>query len=121
MNKIQQVQIDLPEELMAELKVGQDPEMMKKNLNKEFHFKAPIKMDGVLDALRSGYEGMADINLNMAEMGLCSDIGCLESYESQLESEEILGRSTRRGKWARAALARRLAARGDSASVRLRS
>jgi len=92
MKNIKQVQIDLPGELMAELKVGKDPEMTKRNLNKEFHFKAPIKVDGVLDALRSGYERMADINLNMAEMALCSDAGCLESYESQLESETDLDR-----------------------------
>jgi len=92
MKDIKQVQIDLPGELMAELRVGSDPEMIKRNLNKEFHFKAPIKMDGVLDALRSGYERMADINLNLAESGLCSDVGCLESYESQLESEEDFDR-----------------------------
>jgi len=87
-----QVQINLPQELMAELKVGDDPDMIKNSLTKEFHFKAPVKMDGVLEALRSGYERMADINLNMAEMGLCSDVGCLESYESQLESEDDLDR-----------------------------
>ncbi len=92
MNEFKQVQINLPGELMAELKVGNDPELIKRNLKKEFHFKAPVKMDGVLDALRSGYERMADINLNMAEMGLCSDVGCLESYESQLESEDDLDR-----------------------------
>jgi hypothetical protein len=92
MNDIKQVQIELPDELMAELKVGSNPEMIKRNLTREFHFKAPIKMDGVLEALRSGYERMADINLNMAEMGLCSDVGCLETYESQLESEDTLDR-----------------------------
>lgn len=92
MKDIKQVQIELPGELMAELKVGSNPEMIKRNLNREFHFKAPIKMDGVLEELRSGYERMADINLNMAEAGLCSDVGCLESYESQLESEDDLDR-----------------------------
>jgi hypothetical protein len=92
MKKIKQVKIDLPNELIAELKVSNSPELIKKNLNQEFHFKAPVKMDGVMEALRSGYERMADINRDMAEMGLCSDAGCLESYESQLESEEDLDR-----------------------------
>ncbi len=92
MKRIKQVKIDLPDELIAELNIGNNPDMIKQNLNREFHFKAPVKMDGVMEALRSGYERMADINLNMAEMGLCSDVGCLESYESQLESEDDLDR-----------------------------
>lgn len=92
MKKYKQVKIDLPDELMAELSMTSSPELIKKNLNREFHFKAPVKMDGVMEALRSGYERMADINLSMAEIGLCSDVGCLESYERQLESEEDFDR-----------------------------
>lgn len=92
MKKIKSVEISLPDELMAELVIGNNPEMIKKNLNRQFHFKTPVKMDGALDALRAGYERMADINLKMAEMGLNSDVGCLESYESQLESEDDFDR-----------------------------
>ena len=74
MKNIKQVQIELPEELMAELKFASSPEVIKQNLTREFRFRAPVKMNGAIDALRSGYERMADINLNMAEMGFCSDV-----------------------------------------------
>lgn len=61
--------------------------MINKHFTKGIYLKPILKVNEGLDVLRWGYENMADINLKMAEMGLDSDVGCLECYECQLEEE----------------------------------
>ncbi len=83
MTKMQKEHLKLPEELLRELGgKPQDVETLSKNL----HLKAPIKLASPED-MRLGYQRMAEINLDLAELWTHCESGCLESYERDLEQE----------------------------------
>lgn len=78
--------ITLPKELIKKLAKEEDcTDILREDLRIQFNLKIvkPAKRD---EELRRGYEHMASINLSFAEMGLVSDVSCLEDYEGVLST-----------------------------------
>ncbi len=91
MPTMKKVLVSLPDELLDNLDALAAEEGMTRSevvrlsLKQTIAARHKLKMS---EALRQGYEAMASINREWAEMGIAQDLSVLSAYEHQLSERE---------------------------------